>query len=137
MRILDGGNLKMAEAILAHRIQQRIEQQQAIAQQNSQMNSQVQQESIAAQAQAAQAQLGMQTNADIMKINAQADADIRVDNNKLAQTKDIEIIKSQGKIQQGANKDQTDLTKKVIESNTNIQKENIKAEAASNKQSAK
>lgn len=137
MQIMESGNLKMAEAILAHRIQKRIEQQQMIAQQNSEMNAQIQERSIAAKAEADQQAFAMESNAKLMEINATADAQIRVDNNKLAQTKDIEIIKSQGKIQQGANKDQTDLTKKVIESNTNIEKEKIKAATASNKQNAK
>lgn len=133
MRILDGGNLKMAEAVLAHRIQKRIEQQQMIAQQNSEMNAQIQERSIQSKSVADKEALDMAAQMKLNEINTQADAQIRIDNNKLEKQKEMEYIKVQGKVTASTNKDQADITKKVLESNTAIQKEHIKANI--NKQS--
>ncbi len=125
-RVLEGGNLKMAEAILAYRIQKRSQEQQAIAQKNSEMNGQLQQQSIEAQAAAAKEQAAMNTDLKIKEINASAQAQIMIDNNKLSQTKDIEIIKAGSKERQSSQKDSTDVAKKVIESQTAIEKEHLK-----------
>lgn len=125
-RVMEGGNIQMAEAVLAYRIQKREEQQQAIAEKNSEMNAQIQERSMQAKAQADQQSMAMQSEIKLAEINAQANAQIMIDNNKLEKQKEIEMAKTQGKMAASSNKDETDIKKKLIESNTVITKEKIK-----------
>ncbi len=136
-RVLDSGNLKLAEAVLAHRISKRAQEQQQINMQNIQANAETQQQSLQAKAQGDQQLVMIETQAEITKINAEADAQIRIDNNKLAQTKEIELIKAGSKERQTSEKNQTDVARKVIESNTALEKENIKGSKRANKRKNK
>jgi hypothetical protein len=100
MRILDGGNLKYAEAVLAHRIQRRIDmkQQQAMAMQEQ--NGQIQIQSAQAAEQEKRMTLQMQTQAAIELEVAKGKIQMMVDTNKLQLTKEIEAMKVSGKITQ-------------------------------------
>jgi hypothetical protein len=77
-RVLEIGNIKFAEMVLAHRIAQRAKQQQAIAMQNSEMNAKIQQESVMAKMQADSQFLQLKTQSKMALIEAENNKDIEV-----------------------------------------------------------
>ncbi len=119
-RILEGGNLKYAEGVLAHRIEKRVAAKQAMAQQNIQANAQTQQQSAAQVAQAEQAAAAQALKDKLMIIEAEANAQIRIDEHKYLKMKEITQIEVGGKMETSHQKNQADVTKKVIESDTKL-----------------
>lgn len=133
MRILEGGNLKYAEGVLAHRIEKRVAAKQQMAMQNVQANAQVQQQSLQQKAAAEAAAADKELQSKIILINTQADADIRVDQHKYSEMSKIAQMEVMGKVSASHAKNQADITKKIIESDTKLAthepKEKEKAEA--------
>ena len=120
MRILEGGNLKYAEGVLAHRIEKRVAAKAQMAQQNIKMNGEEQRASAAQVAEAEAIAAQKKLESEIILINTQADADIRVDQHKYSKMKEISEMEVIGKVSASHAKNQADITKKVIESDTKL-----------------
>ncbi len=119
-RILEGGNLKYAEGVLAHRIEKRVAAKQQIAQQNIQANAQTQQQSLAQAAQIEQAKNAQALKDKLLIIDAEANAQIRVGEHKYASMKEIANIEVGGKVTASHEKNLADIAKKTIESDTKL-----------------
>ena len=103
MRVLDGGNLRYAESVLAHRIQKRRAQYQQEQQQMIQVNAQAQMESNAAAEEQKRQTAQFLTDEGIRLEYAKGDIAIMIQDGKMAALKDIEIIKVEGKKDQTRN----------------------------------
>lgn len=115
MRILNGGNLKYAEAVLAHRKNKRIEEKQQRALQMQQANADVQMQANA-QAEALKKEaLSTATNEAIRLETAKAELQIMIDNNKLAGQKEIAQITAGGKISQTDKQSEAKIVTKAME----------------------
>jgi len=125
MRILDGGNLKYAEAVLAQRIQKRKAEkmQESLALQKA--NGEEQRASAAQAEEDKRATIKFQTDENIRLAKEEGKIQKDIDTNKLLLTKDNEMIKANGKISQT----KTQTAGKLIG-------EKMKADAAKKKKAA-
>lgn len=100
LRILEGGNLKYGEAVLAHRKNKRIQEKQQRALELQDANAKVQMESNAQAEEQKRLSLTMGTDETIRLETAKAHLQMLIDDNKLSKMKEIEQIKAGGKITQ-------------------------------------
>jgi hypothetical protein len=114
-RILDGGNLKYAEAVLAHRKNKRIAQKQQRAAELQQQNGQIQIQSAQAAEEQRRMTLQFETNEKIRLVEAEAMFQMQIDNNKLGRMERIEQIKTGGKITQTQEQSKAKVVTKVLE----------------------
>jgi len=115
MRILDGGNLKYAEAVLSHRIEKNMMKKHQLSISLQRENAQVQMESNAAAEEGKRSTLSFETDEKIRFEEAMGRITIQVDNNKLEKMKQIEVIKTEGKVRQTDRQTQGKLASAVIQ----------------------
>jgi len=127
MRILAGGNLKYAEAVLAHRKEKRVEQKQQRALQLQKANADVQMQSNAQAKELEKEAIILQTNEKIRLAQAEAEFQMMIDNNKLSGEKEVETIRTTGKISQTTQQSQAKIATKAMEID-NKDKEEKKSE---------
>jgi len=121
MRILDGGNLRYAEKVLAFRIEKRVKAKMEINQQNSEVNAQIQERSISSKAQVDNEKMDKEHAFKLEEIDRAADAEIRVNEHKYTKQGQAQIATTQIKAGASQSKDQSDIQKKEIESQSKIQ----------------
>lgn len=98
MRILDGGNIRYAEAVLAHRIQKRKQEKQQQAMMLQQQNGQIQIQSAQAAEEERRKTLILETDEKIRLAQAEGAIQIQIDSNKLALQQETAGITTKGKI---------------------------------------
>ena len=95
MAVRDLKDVEQAERLLAVRRAKKTQNQQKMAQQNSQMQAEQAQQAAVSSAQAKQQQLQMEAELEVQKIQAKAQADIQVAQALHQFKKEIEMIKAQ------------------------------------------
>lgn len=98
LSILDGGNLKYAEGVLAHRIQKRKKERHQQAMMLQQQNGQIQIQSAQAAEEQKRITLRLETNEKIRLAQAEGQVQILIDTNKLEIQKETAGITTKGKM---------------------------------------
>jgi len=114
-RILDGGNMKYAEAVLAHRKNKRMAEKHQRAIQLQQENGKIQIQSAQMAEEEKRKSITIATDEAIRLETAKAQLQIQVDNNKMGKMVEIEQIKTGGKITQTQEQSKAKVVTKVLE----------------------
>lgn len=93
-------NIKHAEAVLAHRVEQYLEKQQEINLQNQQMNAQVQQESAQIASQLKKEEIGVETQAKIALLEAEKQKELELLDKKYGYEMQLKELEVSGRIEQ-------------------------------------
>jgi hypothetical protein len=126
MRMLDGGNVKFAEAVLAQRISKRAAEKQQKAMEMIQANSQAQQESAMAAEQARQQTLQMAHELKMQELMVKGEEERKTANVVGMWRYEQEKLIVTGKVQSTEKLAQAAIEGKIIQSDALIQKEAMK-----------
>ena len=121
-------DINQAERLLVIRRKKRIASNQQMAQQNSQMQAQIQQQSAMAAAQMKQQEVQMQAQIDAQKMQMKAQLEMQMEQMRHEMTKEIELIKAQAVL--GRSVDEKEFREKIEILKEDRKDERVKKQSA-------